>query len=62
MKNPILPCFHIPDSFNFPEKKVSPEFYQEWVESNIRLLQEKGLYREYRKDELRIPVNARFHI
>jgi hypothetical protein len=62
MKMPDLPHFNIPDSCDAPDRRMSLDEYQAWIEENIRFLKEKGLYNELRKDPLRTPVNVRFHI
>ena len=59
---PDLPQFNIPESCQKPHGRISPEQYQDWVQRNVTLLQEKGLYDKYRTDPDRAPVNARFKI
>jgi hypothetical protein len=61
-KYPDLPQFNIPESCQDSCKHISPEQYQEWVQRNVALLQEKGLYDKYRMDPDRTPVDARFEI
>jgi hypothetical protein len=61
-KYPDLPQFNIPESCEHPHGKMSPEEYQEWVQRNVTLLQEKGLYDKYRMDPDRTPVDVRFKI
>ena len=62
MKMPDLPDFHIPESCVSLDRKMTLDEYQNWIEENIRFLQEKGLYENLRKDPLRMPVNVRFRI
>jgi len=57
---PDLPHFDIPDSCKQPGRALSFEEYCEWVEDNIRRLQEQGLYDRFRAISSRTPVNARF--
>jgi len=61
-KFPDLPQFNIPESFQSLDRQMSPEEYQEWIQRNVALLQEKGLYDKYRKDPDRTPVDVRFKI
>lgn len=62
MKMPDLPHFNIPDFCASPDRRMSLDEYQDWIEENIRFLQEKGLYNKLRNDPLRTPVNVRFRI
>jgi len=57
---PDLPRFDIPPRCDQSGAAMTLDQYQDWLEENVRDLQEKGLYREYRDLQKRTPVNARF--